>query len=68
MTKEFKKRLEKILKKENEYVCSVNLTIEELYQLNDKYGYTFEKTVFEVPHFLVEGSYVKDGVVIRKER
>lgn len=66
MTEEFIKKLRK-LKKDEKYDCSVNLTIDECYELYGKYKFTFEKSTYEMPHFLIEGSYLKDTIVIRKE-
>lgn len=66
MTEEFIKKLRK-LKKDEKYDCSVNPTIEECYEFYEKYKLTFEKSTYEMPHFLIEGSYLKDTIIIRKE-
>lgn len=66
MTKEFIKKLKKS-KKNEEYECYANPTIEDCYKLYERYKLTFEKSTYGASHFLIEGTFLKDTIVIKKE-
>ena len=67
MPEQFVKKLRK-LKQDEKYECSVNPTIEKCYELYKKYKLTFEKSTYEMSHFLIDGAYLTDTIVIRKQR